>query len=240
VHLSPWELTACLVIVAVGAFVQGSVGFGINLIISPVIALVDPAAVPGAIVLLSLPLTATMAAREHDHVDRSGVAWIMVGRVPGTALGVAVLALVATDTVAAVVGAAILIAVALNVVRPNVTVTRASAVAAGFGAGTLGTAAAIDGPPLALLYQHHRGEAIRATLAACFVIGTLMSAAALAVTGELHRDQLALTAALLPALLLGLLASAWGTRLLHGRSLRPAVLTFAGVAGAAALVRGLF
>ena len=229
------ELAACLTIVAIGAFVQGSIGFGINLIAAPVIALLVPEAVPGGLVLLSLPLTVAMAVREHHHVDRQGVGWIMVGRLPGAAIGAAVVALVATDAVTALVGAAILAAVGLSVVHPHVPVTPRTAAAAGFTAGVMGTAAAVDGPPLALLYQHHHSEAIRATLATCFALGTVMSAVALGLAGQIHEDQLVFTLELLPALALGLLASTWGARHLRERSLRPAVLTFA--AGAGALTR---
>jgi uncharacterized membrane protein YfcA len=239
VHVSPAELAGCLAIVAVGAFVQGSVGFGINLIVVPVIAVLVPEAVPGAVVLLSLPLTITMLIREHHHADRRGVAWVMVGRLPGAALGAAVVVLVAVDVLTTIIGAFILVAVALSLARLHVHVSRGSAAAAGFTAGVMGTAAGIDGPPLALLYQHHHTAAIRATLAACFVIGALMSAAALAVAGEITGDQLVFTLALLPALAVGLLASTWGARHLQDRSIRPAVLVFASVAGVVALVDGL-
>jgi uncharacterized membrane protein YfcA len=118
-------------------------------------------------------------------------------------------------------------------------VTPASASTAGLTAGIMGTAAGVDGPPLALLYQHHHGEAIRATLAACFVLGTLMSAAALAIAGEIGADQLWFSLAMLPALVVGLVASTWGARHLRGRSLRPFVLAFAGIAGVVAVVNGL-
>jgi len=239
VHLSGWELAACLAIVVVGSFVQGSIGFGLNLVVTPVIALIDPSAVPGAVVLLALPLTVTMAVREHQHVDWHGVTWILLGWLPGVCVGVAVVTLVATDTLTAVVGAVILVAVGLNLVHTHVRVTRTTAAAAGATAGAMGAAAAISGPPLALLYQHHHGEAIRATLAMCFIIGALMTTTALAVAGEIRAEQLLLTLTLLPALLVGLVISTWAGRWLHGRSLRPAVLSFAAVAGLAALIRGL-
>ena len=238
-HVSGTELAVCLVVVAFGAFVQGSLGFGLNLIIAPVIAVLVPAAVPGGIVLLSLPLTVTMVLREHRHVDRRGVAWVMAGRLPGAVIGAAIVVLVANDVLTAVIGAAILVAVGLSVVHPHMRVTPVTASTAGLTAGVMGTAAAIDGPPLALLYQNHRSEAIRATLATCFVLGTLMSAVALVVAGELRWEQIVFTIKLLPALGIGLFASLWGVRHLDGRSLRPAVLTFAAVAGAVAVVRGL-
>jgi uncharacterized membrane protein YfcA len=239
VHVSGAELAACLGIVAIGAFVQGSVGFGINLIVVPVIAVLVPEAVPGAVVLLSLPLTVTMLVREHHHADRRGVAWVMAGRLPGAVLGAAVVVLVAADVLTSVIGAAILVGVALSLARLHVRVTPGSAAGAGAVAGVMGTAAGIDGPPLALLYQHHHGAAIRATLAACFVLGTLMSASALLVAGELRGEQVIFTLQLLPALVAGLLASTWGARHLRDRSVRPAVLAFATVAGVLALVEGL-
>jgi uncharacterized membrane protein YfcA len=238
-HVSPGELVACLLIVVAGAFVQGSVGFGLNLVVVPVIAVLVPEAVPGALVLVSLPLTITMVVREHHHVDRRGVAWIMAGRLPGAVIGAAVVVLVAPDVLTTIIGVAILVAVGLSVARLHVKVSPGSAATAGFSAGIMGTAAGVDGPPLALLYQHHHGEAIRATLAACFVLGTIMSAAALAIAGEIGVDQLVFSLAMMPALVVGLLASTWGARHLRGRSLRPFVLGFAGIAGVVAIVNGL-
>jgi uncharacterized membrane protein YfcA len=180
-----------------------------------------------------------MVLREHRHVDRRGVAWVMVGRLPGAVIGAAIVVLVAPDLLTAVIGVAILLAVGLSLVHPHLRVTPTTASAAGLTAGVMGTAAAIDGPPLALLYQNHRNEAIRATLATCFVLGTLMSTIALIIAGELRWEQVVFTLTLLPALGVGLLASIWGARHLDGRSLRPAVLAFAAIAGVAAVVRGL-
>src|SRR3954466_7236029 len=238
-HVSPSELVACMLIVAVGAFVQGSVGFGLNLVVVPVIAVLVPEAVPGALVLVSLPLTITMVVREHHHVDRHGVGWIMLGRLPGAAIGATVVVLVAQNVLTTIIGVAILVAVGLSAARLHVKVSPASATTAGFSAGIMGTAAGVDGPPLALLYQHHHSEAIRATLAACFVLGTIMSATALAIAGEIGVDQLLFSLAMMPALIVGLLASAWGARPLRGRSIRPFVLGFAGIAGVVAIVNGL-
>ena len=103
----------------------------------------------------------------------------------------------------------------------------------------MGTAAAIDGPPLALLYQNHRSEAIRATLATCFVLGTIMSAVALIVAGELRCEQVVFTLELLPALGVGLLASIWGPATSAAAASAPRCSRSPTIAGAAAMVRGL-
>jgi uncharacterized membrane protein YfcA len=239
VGLSAWELAACLGVVLVGGLVQGSIGFGVNLIAAPVIALVAPGAVPGSMVLLSLPLTITMAAREHHAIDRRGVTWIFLGRLPGTVLGVAIVAAVPDSVLAAVVGGVILLAVGLSVIHPHLPVNRGTAFGAGSVSGVTGTAAAVDGPPLALLYQHHHGPALRSTLATCFVIGTVMTTVALTAAGEITGEQLVLTLELLPALLVGWAASTLVAPRVDARQLRTLVLAFAALAGAAALVRGL-
>ncbi|MBM3674601.1 MAG: sulfite exporter TauE/SafE family protein [Actinobacteria bacterium] len=234
-----WELAGCLAIVVVGAVVQGSIGFGINLMVAPVMAVLAPGSVPGSMVLLSLPLTITMLLREHHAIDWFGVRWILTGRVPGTLLGLLVVALVSDALLATVVGVVIVAGVVLSLVHPGVGVNRHSALTSGFAAGAMGTAAAVDGPPMALLYQHHEGHTIRATLAVCFVAGAAMSGIALGIAGDLTLEQLALSLVLLPGLLVGLAISHFMGPRLHPKVLRPAVLVFAAAAGTVAIVNGL-
>ncbi len=238
-HVSAPELALLCVVAAAGGAVQGSIGFGQNLVLVPVVALVVPEAVPGALVALGIPLTVIMALREWHGVDWSGLGWIVTGRVPGTVLGVVIVALVSGDLLATLAGAAVLAGVVLSLLSGHVPVNRETATGAGAAAGVLGTTAAIDGPPLALLYQRHPGPTIRATLACAFLVGAVMSFVALGATGQVHGWQLLLALALAPALLLGLAGSTLVMRLVGDRSIRPAVLTLVTIAGAAAVVRGL-
>jgi uncharacterized membrane protein YfcA len=239
VHVSATELILLAVVALAGGAVQGSIGFGQNLVLVPIVALVVPEAVPGALVALGIPLTVIMAMREWHGVDWSGLSWLLVGRVPGTLIGVLVVAVVSGDLLSALAGFAVLAGVALSLLPGHVPVNRETACAAGAAAGVLGTTAAIDGPPLALLYQRHPGHTIRATLACAFFAGAVMSFVALVSAGQVHGWQLLLALALAPALLLGLALSTFVTRLVGERSLRPAVLTVVAIAGAAAVARGL-
>jgi uncharacterized membrane protein YfcA len=239
VHVSAAEFAVLALVAATGGAVQGSIGFGQNLVLVPVIALVVPEAVPGALVTLGIPLTVIMAAREWHGVDRSGLGWIVLGRVPGTVVGVVVVALVSGELLATLAGSAVLAGVGLSLLTGHVPVSSETATTAGATAGVLGTTAAIDGPPLALLYQRHPGPTIRATLASAFFVGAVMSFTALVAAGEVHGWQLLLALALAPALLAGLACSTLVTRWVGERSLRPAVLTLVTIAGVAAIVRGL-
>jgi uncharacterized membrane protein YfcA len=238
VHVSGTELILLALVAAAGGAVQGSIGFGQNLVLVPIVAIVVPEAVPGALVALGVPLTVTMAVREWHGVDWSGLGWIVLGRVPGTVIGVLIVALVSGDLLSTLAGSAVLAGVVLSLLAGHVPVNRETATGAGATAGVLGTTAAIDGPPLALLYQRHPGHTVRATLACAFLVGAVMSFVALTSAGEIHGWQLLLALALAPALLLGLVCSTFVTRVVGERSLRPAVLVLVSIAGIAAIVRG--
>ncbi|MFO7280279.1 MAG: sulfite exporter TauE/SafE family protein [Thermoanaerobacterales bacterium] len=238
-HLEPAEYVVVLVVVALGALVQGSVGFGANLLAAPVLAVVEPDALPSTLMLLVLPLAGGMLRRERHGVDRSAVAWLMAGRLPGTVVGAAVVAVVSARTLSVLAGVAVLVAVATSVVRTDLPVTRATTLAAGVASGAMGTATSIGGPPLALLFQHHAGPVLRATLAAVFALGTVLSLLGLVAAGALAAWHVALAAALCPGTLAGLAASSRLAARLDARWLRPAVLTVAALAAAGAVVRGL-
>jgi uncharacterized membrane protein YfcA len=239
VPISLGEYLVILLTAAVGATVQGSVGFGANLIAVPVVAVVVPEALPVVLIVWVLPLVIAMTVREHHGVDWSGVRWIALGRLPGTAVGTWVVAEVADDTLSVLCGAAVLVAVATSLVTTTVRVTPVTKALAGFTAGVMGTATSIGGPPMALLYQHHDGRTLRATLAAAFTIGTTTSLLGLAISGAIEAWQVRLALALLPGLAAGMLVSRAVAHHLDRRWLRPAVLSFAGVAALVAVIQGL-
>jgi uncharacterized protein len=120
-----------------------------------------------------------------------------------------------------------------------VPVNRLSTTTAGFASGVMGTATSIGGPPMALLYQHHEGAVLRSTLAVAFAFGTALSIAGLLVGGVIHLWHVALAAALLPALVLGLALSRFVVGRVEGGWLRPSVLAFAAATAVLAIVRGV-
>ena len=225
--------------VLLGGLVQGSVGFGLNLVVVPVLAVLIPGSVPGSMVLISMPMTLTMLLREHHAIDWKGVRWITLGRLPGTLIGVAIVAAVPDTELAIVVGIVILLGVVASVIHPGLRVSRASAASVGTICGITGTAAGVDGPPIALLYQRAEPQTLRATLATCFLIGATISGTALAISGELTVEQLELTLILLGPMLVGLALSGTVRHRIPPTALRPIVLGFATVAGLIAIARGV-
>ncbi|GAB3498159.1 sulfite exporter TauE/SafE family protein [Amycolatopsis cihanbeyliensis] len=224
--------------VLLGALVQGAIGYGMNLLAAPLLALLDPALVPVPLLLVVTVHSTLAMVREHTDTDWRGVGWAMLGRIPGVGLGVLAVAMLPQRLFAVVVGAAVLVCLGLSVTtwRPRPAPT--PLVLAGTASGAMGTAASIGGPPIALLYQHEPGPRIRSTLAACFAIGSVLSAAGLAAGGQIESRHLLLAAGLLPFLVLGFLLSGPVRGLLDGGRIRGAVLVVAAASSVALIVRG--
>ncbi len=238
-HITVVQYLAVTGIVTLGAIAQGTIGFGLNLVAAPVVGLVAPELLPATMIVVGIPLSLSIAFRDRRDIDWNGVGWTSLGRLPGTALGAAVVAVVSVRVLGGVVGAAVIVACVVASLSNEHRIGRGNSVMAGTASGFMDTAAATGGPPLALLYQHRPATEVRSTLATSFVIGTVLSLAGLLAGGKVAGWQLLVAAALAPALLVGLLLSrALATRL-QGVSLRPAVLAFAGLAGAAALIRAV-
>ena len=222
-----------------GATLQGSVGFGMGLLGSPILMLIDPGFVPGPILLSTLVLTLGLTHREHQSIDLRGVAWALSGRIVGTIAGAAVLALLPADELALLFGTFVLLAVAMTVSGLRLEPTRPILVGAGTLSGVMGTVASIGGPPMALVYQHATGSRIRATMSGFFFAGTILSIAALAGVGRFGVREVLLTLVLLPGVFAGFLVSGRTARLLDRGYTRAAVLVTSGISGLVVILRQL-
>jgi uncharacterized protein len=233
------HVVAVLLAVTAGSVVQGSIGFGLGLVAVPIIALVRPEALPAVILLLALPMTAYMAVRERRAIDVGGFGWITLGRVGGVAAGGWLLSIVPAAAMSALFGAFIVAAVGVSMAGAVFAIRPSTLLVAGAASGVCGTAAAIGGPPLVLLYQHRSGPELRSTLAASFAVGAVMSLVAVHFAGLLGWEHAVLAAAAFPAMAAGLAISRRLAAVLDRAWLRPAVLTFAAASGAVAIVRGV-
>lgn len=226
------------VAVAAGAVVQGSIGFGYALVAVPAMVLLFPWAVPVTPLLLALPMTLLMSAREWRSIDLGGFALITGGRLVGTVAGVVLLVVAPKGYLSVLTGLLILAAALGSFFRPGFKVNDGTRLAGGLASGVVGTVAALGGTPLALVYQDRSGAELRSTLAISFVLGIMMSLVGLALAGKVEGRHAVLALQLLPGMLAGLWASRWVVERLDERWLRPAVLAFAAVAGVVIVVLG--
>ncbi|MGF1473130.1 MAG: TSUP family transporter [Rubrobacteraceae bacterium] len=232
------DLALTLLAVFAGAAIQGTIGFGFSLTAVPTITLLRPEAMPVTVLFLALPMTGFMALRERRALNAPVFAWITGGRIPGTVAGAALLAAIPEGFLARFLGVLVIAAVLISFAGPSFKPTRIAQLSGGLVSGVMSTAAALGGPPLALVNQRSSGPALRSTLALSFLVGVFMSLAVLWIAGRVEVWHLLLAFKLLPGLLLGLLASRWLAGYLEAQWLRPVVLSFAAVAGLMVLVLG--
>lgn len=227
---------ACILVVYVGATVQASIGIGLGMIASPMLALADTAFIPVAIMLAVVPLTFAIAWVDRRHIEPREVGFALVGRVPGTIAGALVVAALSDRVLAVMVATSVLLAVVASITGRLFQPTDRALVVAGLASGFAGTTTGVGGPPMALTYQNSDPATMRATISAFFAIGALMSIGALALAGEIGVRQLQLTALILPGVVLGVVTSRRVKDLLRPEVVRPAVLVICTIASVALVV----
>jgi uncharacterized membrane protein YfcA len=225
-------------IVLVAACVQGTIGIGFALLVAPVVALLRPELLPVSLLVLMLPLNLFTAWRERQALDWKGGNWITLGRAFGALAGAAVLVAVSPHALRLLIGAATILAAIATLVAPAFSPNRTAFFTVGLFTGISETSTGIGGPPLALAYQHHRPEVLRSTVAACFLVGELLSLGILGVAGRVTLPQMKSAALLLPFLAIGSLASSLIRHRMNERLLRGLVLIFSIVSGAFLMTRG--
>ncbi len=222
-----------IITVIVAAVVQGSLGFGLGMLGAPVLGLLDATLVPGPLLFVGVVMTASVAWQDRAELDWHGVRWALLGRVVGTMIAVVIISRLAGNGLTFVLGASILVGVALSATRWSLRPTVRTLLGAGALSGVMGTLTSVGGPPMALVYQREQAARLRSTLAGFFVVGAGLSLGALIVAGRFGRDELVDGVWLLPGAAIGLVISRWARPLLDRGWARPAVL---GLSATAALV----
>ena len=236
--MSPFEIAAAVVVMAVGAAVQGSVGFGMNVVAAPILIQIDPDMVPGPLLAASLANTLLIALRDRSGIDRSTLSWALLGRVPGTALGAFLLVEVFSQwSLSVFLASVILVGVALSVTPIRLPRGRSIIAVGGFVSGVSGTSTGVGGPPVALTLQHVEPRRLRGTLSVYFLVAASLSLVFLAAWGEFGTTHLLAVAVLVPGQVFGYLVSGRLVRFLDRGYTRPALLVISVAAALSLLIR---
>ena len=228
---------AAVAIMAIGSALQAAVGIGLALFVVPVLALIDPAYIPGPMLSAGVVLAAITAWRERHAIDPAGFSLSLAGLLIGTVGGAVALKVLQGPALPKVFGILILLAVLLSIFGPPLKATGRSLSLAGTAAGIMGTMVGIHGPPIALVFQNAEPATARAMLGAFFAVAYLGSVVALVAVGLFGWPELTRAAILLPGVGLGLVVSPHIAPLIDRNRLRWAILVVSSVSALALLAR---
>lgn len=226
--------------VAVGAMIQGSLGFGLGLVSAPALALIDATFIPGPLLLVGVAVTLTVFLRERGAVDWKGMKWAIFGRVIGTIAGGWAVVAFSKDAVIVLVAVLVLAGVLMTSIGWKIKTNRITLSTAGLVSGVMGTLTSVGGPPMALVYQRETAQKLRATLAGFFLVGATFSLLTLAVSGGMSEHDFVLGALMLPGYVIGMIANRWASKFLDKGYSRVAVLSFSALSSIVLLLEVYF
>ncbi|NHH99885.1 TSUP family transporter [Oceanimonas sp. MB9] len=232
------ELLALLIVTG-GILVQAWVGIGFGLLAAPLLYLLDPAYVPGPVLVLGWGLSLLVVLKQRHRLNWRRVWPAILARLPGSWCGALLLVTLTGWQLSLLFGGALLLAVWLSGRRYPIAPTPVGLTVAGFCSGLLGTATSVGGPPMALLYQYQPRLTTRDELAVFFLVGTPLSLLMLLAKGGPALLALPLVVKLLPGVALGFWLSRWLERRVHRDSVRPAILLISVLSALGVLWQGI-
>lgn len=201
--LDPSTLFLASLIIFCGALTQSLIGFGLAVVASPLLYIVEPSLVPAPVILMGFSIAALTLFRERGQLEFNGLQYALLGRIPGGILG-AMLILTAPQAVLGLAIAFIVaLAVGLSLLKFSLPVNRFTLFMAGILSGVFGNIAAIGGPPLAILLAGKDAAQFRAALSAFFIFSSMIALAILGFAGLLKLEHLWVSLMLLPSVILG-------------------------------------
>ncbi len=237
--LSSFELILVLLITAAGAIVQGSAGIGLGLIAGPILLSIDVDFAPGPLLLGGLVIGARHMTAEWDDLDRPALSRALLGLPIGLFAGLAILRVMATDTLSLTVGLLICVAAVGLLSGASLHRTNSTDVVTGASAAFTSVTAAIPGPPLVIGFADLEPRCLRCTVSAFVAVTGVVVFFGLVAIGRFGWHEAALLGTMIPGLVLGLVLSRWTRPLLDRGWFRPAVLLLSFAGGAALAINQL-
>ncbi|GGZ26939.1 MULTISPECIES: sulfite exporter TauE/SafE family protein [Shewanella] len=203
--IDPVTLLLASLIIFTGALTQSLIGFGLAVVATPLLYIVDPELVPAPVIAMGFSIALLTLIRERGHLEFNGLQYALLGRLPGGLIGATLLLLAPQPIMGLTIALIVAVAVFLSLRKYSIKINRLSLFIAGIFSGIFGTVAAIGGPPMALLLAGKDASQFRAALSAFFIFSSLIALIILGCFGLLTLRHLWLSLLLLPAVFLGFL-----------------------------------
>lgn len=226
-------------IIVVGSILQMATGVSVGMLIVPFLAMISYTLVPLPVVLASLVLTMMMAYRGRAHIDYANANSVSIGMIAGIFLAVFIFSHLYSDYLGVLFGVLILLSVGISVKIDAFTLSKKMTYLGGLVAGTMGALAAVGGQVLALLFQNHSHESIKATLAMLYTIFSIAMLIIFFLFDHFSVAQLNAGVMMMPGFLIGYLVAPFFVRYFHPQYAKVAVLAMATIGSVLLIAQSL-
>ncbi len=242
-----WQYLFAFIMVAVGAAVSGMAAFGFSLVIVPPLLLVfDPATITTMVIMLTLITRWLVLVDTWDSIRWNTVAVMAPTGFVGSFVGAWVLTELDDSSIKLMASVVVVLSALLLLSGRSIPGAHApvSGPIAGFLSGFLNTATGMAGPPVVLLLsaREYATQVFRGSLTAFFYLISITGFVALVTSGLVGKHQILLSAAMLPAALMGTWSGQRLTRRFSPVTFRRIVLVLlicTGIVGLIAALRDL-
>jgi uncharacterized membrane protein YfcA len=220
--VADWTTVHVLVVLFIATLIRSAFGFGEALVAVPLLALVMPVEVATPLaVLVSVTVAGVIVAQDWHHVQVRSAGKLVVFTLLGIPLGLVLLTTVAEHVVKAILGVVIIAFSSYCLAGPRHAALEDDRLAwiFGFGAGVLGGAYGMNGPPLVVFGALRRWppERFRATLQGYFLPASLVGMVGYWLAGLWVRSVTRYYLISLPVVLVATLLGRVVNRRMNGR-----------------------
>ena len=242
--LSGPELAAALGIVLLGSMVMGLAGFGMGMVIAPVLLLfMEPQAVVITVVGLSIPTLGLVRLQSREDVEGRTVIPLTMGGLAALPPAVLVLNSTSPGALRITIAVIILCLAVISILDIRKPLPRNLAMGSVFGfAGSMLTMSLGVGMPIVALFLTNQGltaRAVRASMAAYYLVVATVTFIVYGIIGLLPAERLLLLAEMVPVVLVGFVVASKLVDRTNDRVLRRIVLVVIVASSAALLGREL-
>jgi len=239
-----WALAAAIIVILIGALIQGLAGFGFSQFAIPLLVLfmASDELIP-IMVVLSLFLNILMIHDLRKDVQIRRIWPLMAGGVFGIPIGTYLLMVADPNHIKLLIGSLIFLfgLAQLLEFRKQVAREKAAMVPIGFAGGVLQGSVSMSGPPLILFFsnQGFTKQEFRAGLIAFFLFMNIATLPVYMYAGLLIGTVLESSLVLLPGLAIGTLVGAKLARKVDEKRFKKGVLVLVMIFGCMSIASGL-
>ena len=214
-------------ILITGSILQIATGVSVGMIIVPFLAIISYTLIPVPIIFASLILTIMMAYKGRQYIDIKNLPQIGFGMFLGILLSIYFIKNIEFHYLGLIFGLFILASVFISIKIKSFTLSYKINYAGGFIAGFMGATAGVGGQILALIFQNHKLESIKSTLAFLYTIFSIVMLVIFYSFDKFSYDNLISGIYMIPGFLIGFLISPYFVKYFNQKYAKITVLFMA-------------